>query len=139
MTHQVQWRKEQFILDDDVGRLDVPTVCRLLWGTYWAAGRSKEQIVESLGHSLCLGMYVAQEQIGFARAVTDYSTFTWLCDVVVDQAYRRRGLGKWMVDTLITHPLLQTNQLLGTRDAHSLYERFGFKRKEYMFREVRTR
>lgn len=101
---------------------------RLLQGTYWASERSEEDIEVSVKNSLCVGMFKNGAQIGFARAVTDHATCAWICDVVVDEAHRGGGLGKWMVETLLNHPKLQRGkQILATRDAHSLYERHGFE------------
>ncbi len=131
----MNWQREAYELSDDTTRLQSDAVCALLNPTYWAAGRTREQIEKSMQHSFCLGLFHAGIQVGFARAVTDYSTFTYLCDVIVAPAHRGRGLGKWMVEILVGHPELQTStQCLRTRDAHSLYERHGFERTEYLRR-----
>ncbi len=133
MPHE--WTNGDYQLSDDETRLDLAATQRLLGTTYWAADRLPSVMAQAIQHSLCLGLYHGSRQIGFARAVTDYSTFTWICDVIVHPEYRRKGLGKWMVQCLINHPALQTrSQVLATRDAHGLYERFGFKRTEYMKR-----
>ncbi len=130
-----EWTNGEYVLSDDPSRLDVPATTRLLATTYWAADRPTAVMAQAIRHSLCLGLYHAGQQVGFARAVTDYSTFAWICDVIVHPDHRRKGLGKWMVQCLINHPALQTrSQVLATRDAHGLYERFGFKRTEYMKR-----
>src|SRR6185436_17158270 len=101
------------------------------------ADRPRSVIEQSIANSVCLGLFQEDRQIGFARAVTDCATFTWICDVIVDPACRRRGLGKWMVEILIEHPLLQTrSQVLATRDAHALYDRFGFKSTEFLRRQI---
>jgi GNAT superfamily N-acetyltransferase len=82
----------------------------------------------SLDNSLCFGLYERGRQVGFARVVTDRATFAWLCDVFVLEAYRGRGLSKWLIGCVMSHPDLRglRRLLLGTRDAHGLYERFGF-------------
>jgi GNAT superfamily N-acetyltransferase len=75
--------------------------------------------------------------VGFARAVTDQATFTYLCDVIIEPAHRGRGLGKWIVQTLLDHPTCQTTtRCLRTLDAHGLYEQFGFERTEYLRRSA---
>lgn len=81
----------------------------------------------SIAHSLCFGVYGEGEQVGFARVVTDYATFAWLCDVFVLETARRRGLGKWLIASVIAHPDLQGLRrfTLATRDAHELYRRYG--------------
>lgn len=129
----MQVTREDYVICDDRTRLDLDRVCKLLNATYWAAGRSREVIEKSIEHSVCLGMYHRGALIGFARAVTDHCTFTYFCDVVVDEAHRSRGLGKWLVEVLLGHPEVQTiTQTLRTKDAHTLYERFGFERTEYL-------
>jgi GNAT superfamily N-acetyltransferase len=82
----------------------------------------------SLDHSLCFGLYGRGRQIGFARVVTDRATFAWLCDVFGFEEYRGQGLGKWLIGCVLGHRDLQglRRVLLGTRDAHGLYERYGF-------------
>jgi GNAT superfamily N-acetyltransferase len=87
-------------------------------------------VSHSAEHSLRFGVYEeGGEQVGFARVVTDFSTFAWLCDVFVLAPYRGKELGKWLVQTVVEHPDLQGVKriLLGTRDAHTLYAAFGFE------------
>ena len=87
-------------------------------------------MARSIAGSLCLGLYApGGEQAGFARAVSDWATFAWIADVFVLEPHRGRGLGVWMVESLLSHPRLQDLRLtiLATADAHGLYERFGFE------------
>lgn len=127
----MNWTRDEYLLTDDKSQLDIAAVCRLLGATYWAADRPESFMRKSIETSVCLGLFKDGKQVGFCRAVTDYSTFTWICDVIVDPALRGSGLGKWMVQRLVEHPELQTRtQLLATKDAHTLYERFGFERFE---------
>lgn len=123
-------RQGDFLISTDPGLLDVPLIHDFLANrSYWAAGRPLEVVRRSLDHSLCFGLYERGRQVGFARVVTDRATFAWLCDVFVLEEYRGRGLSKWLVECVVGHPDLQglRRVLLGTRDAHSLYERYGFK------------
>ena len=80
--------------------------------------------------SLCFGLFVDGKQGGFARVITDRTTFAYLCDVFVLEAYRGRGLGKRLIEAVRAHPDLVGLRrfLLTTRDAHGLYEQFGFQR-----------
>ena len=96
--------------------------------SYWATGRPLEVARRSLENSLCFGLHEQGRQVGFARVVTDRATFAWLCDVFVLEAYRGQGLSKWLLECVMNYPALQglRRVLLGTRDAHSLYERYGF-------------
>jgi GNAT superfamily N-acetyltransferase len=131
----MNWQRHDYELSDDKSRLNIDTVKTLLDATYWAAGRSRELLEKCIEHSVCFGLFRSHEQVGFARAVTDHSTFTYFCDVVIAPEHRGHGLGKWMVETILAHPDLQTvTQCLRTRDAHTLYERHGFERTEYLRR-----
>jgi GNAT superfamily N-acetyltransferase len=123
-------RRGPYFLSTDPALLDVSLIHAFLSEeSYWAPGIPREVVERSFKNSLCFGLYEESRQIGFARFVTDRATFAWLADVFVIDAYRGQGLGKWMVESLLQHPDLQglRRLLLGTRDAHSLYARFGFK------------
>jgi N-acetylglutamate synthase-like GNAT family acetyltransferase len=101
--------------------------------SYWAEGVPWEAVERSIEHSLCLGLYKAGRQVGFARVVTDFTTFAWLADVFIVEEERGSGLGKKLVAGVLAHPQLQGLRrfMLGTRDAHKLYEQFGFTALEY--------
>lgn len=127
----------EFLISTDPARLDLDYLCRALNATYWAQGRPPEVIRASVRNSLCFGVYrkATQEQVGFARVVTDQATFSWVCDVLIDERCRGQGLGKWLVACVVAHPWVKnTTSLLGTRDAHGLYEKFGYQRSEGMRR-----
>ena len=87
-----------------------------------------EVVERSIENSLSFGVYKGTEQVGFARVVTDYATFAWIADVFILPAHRGRGLSKWLMELMIEHPQLQgfRRWVLATKDAHGLYERFGF-------------
>ena len=104
--------------------------------SYWAKDIPLETMNRSIEHSLCFGLYRAGQQIGFARVVTDCATFAWLADVFIDESERAQGLGKKFVPAILAHPQLQGLRrfMLGTRDAHGLYARYGFKPLEYVER-----
>ncbi|MGH8104462.1 MAG: GNAT family N-acetyltransferase, partial [bacterium] len=119
----------EFEISTDPKRLDVNALYGFRTQSYWAKGRPREVIEKSLKHSLNFGLYKGSRQIGFARVVTDYATFAWLCDVHIENEFRRQGLGKWLTEAILGHPDLQNLKrwLLVTRDAHGLYTRYGFK------------
>ena len=118
-------------VSDDRDLVDVARVH--LWLStlsYWAEGRPYDVVARSIAESLVLGLYRPDDiQVGFCRWVTDYSTFAWLGDVFVDPEVRGGGLGKFLVQTATDHPAVRDVrlQLLGTRDAHGLYRRYGFE------------
>ena len=125
-----EWRRGEYVISTDPSLLDLDAVHGFLQRSYWAAQRPLETVKRSLEGSLNFGLYHGQErrQVGFARVVTDFATFAWLCDVFIDEAHRGHGLGVWLVETVVEHPELRCMRLwmLGTRDAHGLYEKIGF-------------
>jgi GNAT superfamily N-acetyltransferase len=131
----MNWIRGDYILTDDREQIHLDAVCALLQPTYWADQRPRDVIEKSIRNSLCFGLFHSGAQVGFARAVTDYATFAWICDVIIAPEHRGSGLGKWVVECVIAHPELQDcTQLLRTRDAHTLYERFGFARSQCLRR-----
>lgn len=104
--------------------------------SYWAKDIPMETVNRSIENSLCFGLYRAGKQIGFARVVTDCATFAWLADVFIVESERGHGLGKKFVPAVLAHPQLQGLRrfMLGTRDAHGLYSRYGFGPLEYVER-----
>lgn len=118
-------------LSDDRERLDVDVIWSYLRTAYWSENVPRDVVARAIEGSLCLGLYAPDgSQAGFARAVTDSATFAWIADVFVLEAHRGRGLGVWMIEQLLAHSRLQGLRAvtLATRDAHQLYERFGFVR-----------
>lgn len=124
-----------YFLTDDKSRLDIDAIHALLRHTYWAEKWPRSLIERFISGSACFSVFHQGRQIAFARAISDHVTFTYLCDVVVHPDHRGRGLGQWLVKCVLEHPDLQTlTYVLRTRDAHGLYEKFGFQRVEYMRR-----
>jgi GNAT superfamily N-acetyltransferase len=124
----------EFVISDDKALLQLDRICALLATTYWANERSRAAIEKSIQNSLCFGVYHHGEQIAFARCVSDFATVFWLADVIVDERYRGRGIGKAMVEAILSHESLQgVNGILATRDAHGLYRQFGFEPVEGRF------
>jgi GNAT superfamily N-acetyltransferase len=116
-------------ISTDPARLDVDYLHAFLTRSYWSPGVPREVVARSIEGSLCFGLYEPDgAPAGFARVVTDRSTYAYLADVFVDEAHRGRGLGKWLIETVLAHPELQglRRWALATADAHELYARFGF-------------
>ncbi len=121
-------RREQFLISTDKGRPNLQMIFEFLaHRSYWAQGRTRAVISRSIANSLCFGVYDEDQQVGFARVVTDYATFGWVCDLFILESYRKHSLGKWLVQALISHPGLTTIRrlLLATKDAHELYRKYG--------------
>jgi N-acetylglutamate synthase-like GNAT family acetyltransferase len=119
-----------FRIIEGADQIDTDEVVSLLKTTYWANKRSKEQIGKSMEHSSCYGIYLDDEQklVGFARVISDFATTYYLADVVIDQAYRHQGLGKALVSYIVSLPeYTGLRGLLLTKDAHGLYEKYGFE------------
>ncbi len=113
----------------DSGRMDVDAILSLLRTSYWSAAIRREVLERAIPNSIVIGAFDAGgKQIAFARAVTDRATFAWLCDVIVREDWRGRGIGRAMVRTLMARDDLQTLRrwCLATRDAHGVYEPLGF-------------
>ncbi len=127
MTYEV--RRGDYLVSDDRNILDMDAIHAFLsQQSYWANGISRERLEIAVDHSIPLGLFEGDKQIGFARAITDRATFAYLADVYVDEAYRGRGLSKLLIEAVLAHPEVQhlRRWILGTRDAHDLYRQFGF-------------
>lgn len=123
-----EWRRGAYLLTTDKTRLDLDVIHGFLMTSYWAAGISADIVICSVENSLTFGLFEGDEQVGFARVVTDYATFAYLADVFVLRPHRGQGLGKWMMDVVFSHPELQglRRWMLATRDAHDLYRKHSF-------------
>jgi len=102
---------------------------RFLTQSYWSPGIPLAVVKRAIANSLCFGVLLENQQIAFARVITDSATFAYLADVYVLPEHRGRGLSVRLMEHIVRHPELQglRRMLLGTRDAHSLYQKFGFK------------
>ena len=116
-------------LSSSVDDMDVDAIHAYLTQSYWAGGVPRATVARAVSNSLCFGLFQGAAQVGFARVVTDKSTFAYLCDVYVLEAHRSQGLSKWLMEAVRDHPALQGLRrfMLATKDAHGLYAQFGFK------------
>jgi GNAT superfamily N-acetyltransferase len=121
------WTRDGYTISTQRERLDTRLIHRFLTTSYWAEGIPLNVVEHSLEHSLPSGLYDQEQQVGFARVITDYATFAYVADVFILQEYRGRGLSKWLMETVIGHPDLQglRRWILFTRDAHGLYTKVG--------------
>jgi len=122
-------REDGLEIDDDPARIDPDRTFDLVVGQgYWANDRTREEVARSIPASWCFGVYDGAAQVAFARVVTDRVTFAWVCDVIVDEPYRGRGIGHWLMRT-VTDAVGATGvrrQILATADAHEVYRSVGY-------------
>ncbi len=128
MLQAFETQRERFTISTDPSRLDLDAIADLLSRSYWAQTRTREQIERALAHSLVFGLYDGSRQVGLARVISDYTTFAYLCDVILHEDCRGQGLGKWLMWAVHNHPDLQSVRrwMLVTHDAHGLYKQFGY-------------
>lgn len=120
----------QITVSDDKSKLDLKIIHKFLASSYWAKGRSFEDVRSSVEHSDCYGVYSGEKQIGFARIVSDYTVFAYLMDVFILEEYRGKGYSRLLLKKIFEDKKFKNVKkwMLATKDAHSLYEKFGFKR-----------
>lgn len=135
-------REREFKVYTDDKLLDLDWVVPTIKAAYWGGWRTEALIRQSIKASLNFGLYWMPDdesktchQVGFARVITDGCTFNWVCDVIIEEKYRKTGLGKFLMTKVLEHPDLQSGvSMLGTRDAHGFYEKLGYRRVEQMKR-----
>ena len=117
------------IIKNEIEEKDIAVIHNYLTHSYWSENIPVETVSNAIAHSLNFAVYHRNDLIGFARAVTDYSTFAYVADVFILETYRGKGLSKWLMQTMVAHPQLRglRRWVLATRDAHGLYEKVGFK------------
>jgi GNAT superfamily N-acetyltransferase len=115
-------------ISTDKSKLNVPFIQDFLKDIYWAAGRTMEEVQTTIDSSFCFGIYLNDEQIGFARVITDHVVFAYLMDVFITESQRGKGYSSMLIDAMMKEPQLKEVKIwrLATSDAHFLYEKFGF-------------
>ncbi|MGC5326913.1 GNAT family N-acetyltransferase [Brevibacillus sp. SYSU BS000544] len=136
MAQEIWTREDGFFISMEKQYLDRSLIHNFLSEhSYWAKGIARELVEKCIENSaVCYGIYQGNpaedpqaKQVGFARVVSDFVRFSWLGDVFVLPEYRGLELGKWLVGVIVEHPYLKgTSFNLGTADAHTLYNKFGF-------------
>ncbi len=129
MNEHYEWQQGEYTISTDPARLNLDLIVDFLQQrSYWARDRSRAKIERSIPLSLVFGLYHKTQQVGFARLITDYTIFVYVCDVFVIESERGQGLGKWLMRTMQLHPELQDMRrwVLTTQDAHGMYAQTGF-------------
>lgn len=136
----MEWKKGEFTITCDPKKQDIGVIHEFLSQSYWSKGIPKKTLEKSLNGSLCFALLHGKEQVGFARVISDFATIAYLGDVFILTEYRGKGLSKWLMDCVTSHPDLQglRRWLLATADAHGLYEKYGFTelKKPHVFMEM---
>jgi GNAT superfamily N-acetyltransferase len=113
----------------DKKKLDIPFIQDFLKDIYWAAGRTIDEVQTTIDNSFCFGIYLDDKQIGFARVITDYVVFAYVMDVFITEEHRGKGYSSILIEAMMNEPKLKEVKIwrLATKDAHFLYQKFGFK------------
>ena len=128
-TAPIELVRGEYVISTDRSRIDVAAVHAFLSQSYWSPGIPEEIVRRGIAGAICFGISHGRTQVGFARVITDQATYAYLADVYVLEAHRGRGLAKWLMEVIMSHPALQGLRrfALSTRDAHALYRQFGFE------------
>ncbi len=131
-----EWERGSATVSTDRDRLDLVMVHEFLTTAYWSPGVSAETVQRSIEHSMPFGVFEHKRQVGFARVISDQTTFAYLADVFVVPELRGQGLARFLLECILAHPDLQQLRrwALFTRDAHGLYEQVGFERGQLLDR-----
>lgn len=124
----VEQRRNALLLSTDRARVDFDAVLAMLHRSHWGGSVTRDILERAVENSITVGVYSDRTQLGFARVVTDLTTYAYLTDVIVSESARGQGIGSWMVEAIIAHPDLQGLRRIAllTRDAQALYAKFGF-------------
>lgn len=129
-----------YIVKSGFESMDVQWITKTLQATYWADDRSDEVIEKSLRNSFCYGVFDGDKQVACCRIITDYATTFYLCDVVVEENLRKSGVGSLMIEAVVNDPqFANLRGILGTKDAHGFYEKFGFEKNDKLFMQRWTK
>ena len=121
---------EEYHVSCDINDMDIDVIHGFISNSYWAKGIPRETLIKGMQNSLCFAVLdTKQRQVGFARMITDKTSFAYLADVFVLPTFQGKGLSKLLMTSIVEHPDLQglRRMMLNTSDAHGLYEKYGFK------------
>ena len=127
MPYQI--KKGDYIISTDKRKLNITAIHNYLKNAYWSKNKPRRLVKKSIKGSVCFGVYHYKKQVGFARVITDLATYGYLADVFIIPEYQSKGLGKFLIKTIMEYPDFQEfrSWSLATKDAHGLYAKFGFK------------
>ena len=137
------WHYQNFHVTTQQEKMDVIAIHQYLYTTSWAKGIDIETVRTAIKNSLCFGLFRENKQIGFARIVTDWATFGYLCDVYILDEWQGKKLGKWLMECCHNHPLISQLRriMLVTSSAPWLYENIGYEpinRENFVWHIIQT-
>ena len=122
------WKKANFTISTDKNQVDLDALHVMLSRSFWAKDRSREAVEKTIANSLCFSLLNGNEQIGFARAITDGVTYAVILDMIIREDFRRQGFGKWLMQCIGEHPeIVPLKQVLWTSYADDFYQKGGFE------------
>ena len=130
--HQ-EYRKGKYLISTDLSKLDLEMIYTFLSKSYWAEGIPKETVLRSIRYSLPFGIYHDRKQIGFARVISDFSTYAYISDVFLLESYRGKDISTWLLKCILQHPELQGLRRwnLYTSNAAGFYRKMGFSKLKF--------
>lgn len=135
--------KSKILITTDKSKFNFPLIYQYITNSYWSKGISLEKVKKSIENSYCYGIFLDSKQIGFARIITDFSSFAYLLDVFILDEYQNMGFGKKLLNSIFNDPkLVEVKKwMLATKDAHLLYKKYGFEElinsdNKYMIKEL---
>ena len=124
----MDWQKENFTISSEHERVDIDALHDMLRRSYWAKDRTREEVEKTISNSICFSLFKDEEQIGFARVLTDRVAYAVILDMIIREDFRGRGLGKWLMGCIFEHPeITPLSQVLWTSDADNFYKKLGFQ------------
>ncbi|WP_067587995.1 GNAT family N-acetyltransferase [Endozoicomonas ascidiicola] len=126
----MEWSKNKFLVTTNKNKFDFDFIHDFLSSSaYWCTGIPKETLEKAINNSFCFGLFFQEEQIGFARLISDRATFAYLADVFITEKFRGQDLSKFLMSCILQHPEVSGLRriMLATADAHGLYEKFEFE------------
>jgi GNAT superfamily N-acetyltransferase len=128
-----EFKKDDYVISTDKRKLQLEVIHEFLSKSYWAENIPIDIVKKSIENSFCFGLYQNEHQIGFARLITDFTTFAYLADVFILDEHRGKGLSKWLMKVMVDYPELKglRGWMLKTLDAHGLYKKFGFDKPRF--------
>jgi GNAT superfamily N-acetyltransferase len=124
----MQWHKEEYFITDEKKSIDLSATKEMLSRTHWAKERDLATIKKTIENSLCFALFHHDRQIGFGRVISDYTTYAMFFDMIIEESFRGKGLGNWLLETMTNHPSIKgLKQVLWTSFAERLYRKHGFR------------